>query len=230
MGDVGPELSIGEFATLSHLSVRTLRRYHEAGLLEPAAVDPLTGYRYYSAGQIPPAQVIRRLRDLDVPLAEIKAILATGDPQRRAELITGHLRRLEGELDRTKAAVRSLRQLLRPDAEDLHVELRSVSARTLATITGHVRRDEANAWYDAAMAELDAAFPVAERVGPPGGRYANELFTEGSGSMTVFRPVRDPRESGRIAVSELPPPSLPSPCITARITTSTSPTGASALG
>jgi DNA-binding transcriptional MerR regulator len=39
-------LTIGEFATLSHLSVRTLRRYHEAGLLEPAAVDPSTGYRY----------------------------------------------------------------------------------------------------------------------------------------------------------------------------------------
>ena len=132
-------LTIGEFATLSHLSVRTLRRYHEAGLLEPAAVDPFTGYRYYSAEQIPPAQVIRRLRDLDVPLAEVKAILATGDPQRRAELITGHLQRLEGELDRTKAAVKSLRQLLRPGAADLHVELRSVPARTVAAISGRVR-------------------------------------------------------------------------------------------
>ena len=135
-------LTIGEFATLSHLSVRTLRRYHETGLLEPAAVDPFTGYRYYSAEQIPPAQVIRRLRDLDVPLAEVKAILATGDPQRRAELITGHLLRLEGELDRTKAAVMSLRQLLHPGAADLHVELRSVPPRTVAAISSHVRRDE----------------------------------------------------------------------------------------
>ncbi len=202
MSGVSPGLTIGEFATLSHLSVRTLRRYHEAGLLEPAAVDPSTGYRYYSAGQIPPAQVIRRLRDLDVPLAEVKAILATGDPQRRAELITGHLRRLEGELDRTKAAVRSLHQLLRPDATDLQVDLRSVPARTVAAVSGHVRRDEAIAWYDGAMAELDAAFPATERAGPPGSRYANELFTEGSGTMTVFRPVREPRESGRITVCE----------------------------
>jgi DNA-binding transcriptional MerR regulator len=91
-------LTIGEFATLSHLSVRTLRRDHGTGLLEPAAIDPVTGYRYYSAEQIPRAQVIRRLRDLDVPLAEVKAILATGDPRRRAELITGHLQRLEREL------------------------------------------------------------------------------------------------------------------------------------
>ncbi len=202
-GCVRPGLTIGEFATLSHLSVRTLRRYHEAGLLEPAAIDPLTGYRYYSAAQIAPAQVIRRLRDLDVPLAEVKAILATSDPQRRAELITGHLRRLEGELDRTRAAVVSLRQLLRPGTADLQVELRSVPTRTVAAIGGLVRRDEALAWYDKAMAELDAAFPAAEHVGPPGGRYANELFTEGCGTMTVYRPVREPRESGRIIVCEL---------------------------
>jgi DNA-binding transcriptional MerR regulator len=197
-------LTIGEFATLSHLSVRTLRRYHETGLLEPAAIDPVTGYRYYSAEQIPPAQVIRRLRDLDVPLAEVKAILATGDPQRRADLITGHLQRLERELGRTMAAVTSLRQLLRPDTADLHVELRSVPARTVAAISGHLRRQDVQPWYDNAMAELDAAFPAAERTGPPGGRYANELFTKGAGAMTVFRLVREPRESGRITVTELP--------------------------
>ena len=54
------------------------------------------------------------------------------------------------------------------------------------------------------MAELDAAFPPAERTGPPGGHYANELFTHGSGALTVFRPVREPRGSGRIEVVDLP--------------------------
>jgi hypothetical protein len=49
-------LTIGEFATLSYLSVRTRRRYREAGLLEPAAIGPSAGYRYYSAEQIPPAR------------------------------------------------------------------------------------------------------------------------------------------------------------------------------
>jgi DNA-binding transcriptional MerR regulator len=63
-----PGLSIGEFAQVTQLSVRTLRRYHEAGLLEPAAVDPSSGYRYYASTQIPAAQVIHRLRELDMPL------------------------------------------------------------------------------------------------------------------------------------------------------------------
>ena len=197
-------LTIGEFSTLTHLSVRTLRRYHEARLLEPETVDPFTGYRYYTANQIPAAQVIHRLRELDVPLADVKAVLATEDPQRRADLIAGHLQRLEDDLDRTRAAVRSLRQLLRPDVRDLQVELRSVPARTVAAISGAVRHDHVAAWYDAAMAELDAAFPAAERTGPPGGRYANELFTQDAGAVTVFWPVRDPRSLGRIEVLELP--------------------------
>jgi DNA-binding transcriptional MerR regulator len=84
-------LTIGEFSTLTHLSVRTLRRYHEGGLLEPETIDPFSGYRYYTAGQIPTAQVIHRLRELDVPLADVKAILATEDPERSAGLVAGHL-------------------------------------------------------------------------------------------------------------------------------------------
>ncbi|MEV0714812.1 MerR family transcriptional regulator [Asanoa sp. NPDC050611] len=201
-----PGLTIGEFAALTHLSVRTLRRYHEAGLLEPAHVDRFTGYRFYTAEQIPPAQVIHRLRELDVPLAEVKSILATDDPGRRTELIARHLQRLEAELDRTRAAVVSLRQLLQPDAAELLVELRSVPARTVAAISDRVTQADVITWYAAAMAELDAAFPT--RTGPPGGRYANELFTEGAGAVSVWHPVADPRAQGRIEALELPPVDL----------------------
>ena len=204
-------LTIGEFAAVSHLSVRTLRRYHEAGLLEPATVDPFTNYRYYRPDQIGTAQVIHRLRQLDMPLAEVKSILATDDPEERAALVAGHLRRLEAELDRTRAAVVSLRRLLRPPAAEvaIEVELRSVPARSVAAVsTPAVRREDALAWFDTAMEELDAAFPPGERTGAPGGQYANELFTEGIGAMTLYRPVRRPRSAGRIEVVELPPTDL----------------------
>ncbi|MET9258795.1 MerR family transcriptional regulator [Amycolatopsis sp. NPDC004079] len=53
-----------------------LRHYHQAGLLEPADVDPDTGYRRYTADQLPAAQVIRRFRELGMPLEEIRAVLA----------------------------------------------------------------------------------------------------------------------------------------------------------
>lgn len=197
-------LTIGDFAQLTRLSVRTLRRYHEAGLLEPASVDPATGYRYYTSGQIPGAQVIHRLRELDMPLAEVRRVLATGDPQARAELIGGHLRRLEDRLDRTRAAVTSLRQLLEPDVERLEVELRSVPTRTVAAVSGTAELDEVLTWYDEAMAELDAAVGTHERLGPPGGLYDNELFTAGRGTVVVYWPVDNVRASGRVVKRLLP--------------------------
>jgi DNA-binding transcriptional MerR regulator len=198
-------LTIGEFAQLTHLSVRTLRRYHESGLLAPATVDPSSGYRYYTSAQIPAAQVIHRLRELDVPLAEVAGILAADDPQERAGLIAGHLQRLEAQLDRTRAAVTSLRQLLAPGVTQIQVRLRSLPARTVAGISGTVDHGGVLAWYDAAMAELDEAVAGCEVSGPPGGRYANELFTAGRGDVLVYRPVTGPPPArGRVVPVVLP--------------------------
>jgi DNA-binding transcriptional MerR regulator len=195
-------LSIGEFSRLTHLSVRTLRRYHDAGLLEPAAVDDATGYRYYTAEQIPAAQVIHRLRELDVPLPEVGRILHSPEPGARAALVAEHLQRLESELDRTRAAVTSLRRLLRPDPAPLEVELRAVPATTVAAVEGDVAADEVIAWYAGAMAELDAV--AGEPTGVPGGLYDNALFERGRGHVLVYRPVADPPRSGRVRPVTLP--------------------------
>lgn len=193
-----PGLTIGEFAQLTQLSVRTLRRYHDGGLLEPARVDPITGYRYYTSEQIPTAQVIHRLRELDVPLADVREVLATGDPDVRAEVLATHLARLEDQLDRTRAAVRSLHRLLRPAPPPLRVELRSVPAQTVAAVQDVVALDDVVDWYAGAMAELDATLGPAADSGPPGGVYENELFTEGRGHVLVYRRTRDVPTLGRV--------------------------------
>jgi len=86
---------VGDFSRATHLSVKTLRHYHQVGLLQPATVNPDTGYRYYSAHQIATAQVIRRLRDLEMPVADVKAVLAAPDAPARNALIAAHLNRLE---------------------------------------------------------------------------------------------------------------------------------------
>jgi DNA-binding transcriptional MerR regulator len=88
-------LTIGDFSRITHLSVKMLRRYHEAGLLVPVDVDGQTGYRYYSTDQVPTAQVIRRFRDLGMPVREVREIVATADPDERSALISRHLERLE---------------------------------------------------------------------------------------------------------------------------------------
>ncbi len=195
-------LSIGEFSQITHLSVRTLRRYHDSGLLEPARVDNSSGYRYYTADQIPTAQVIHRLRELEVPIGDVQRILRSPDPAVRAELVADHLRRLESQLDRTRAAVASLHRLLQPEPADLDVELRHTPATTVAAVEGDVDRDDVLDWYAGAMAELDAVVPA--RSGSPGGLYDNSLFETGRGHLLVYRPTADPPHIGRVHPVTLP--------------------------
>jgi effector-binding domain-containing protein len=102
-------------------------------------VNQDTGYRYYAAGQIPTAQVIRRLRDLEMPVAEVRAVLAAPDAAARNALIAAHLDRLEAELAQTRAAVESLRNLLQPSDGVTPVERRSVPATVFVPVEGRVR-------------------------------------------------------------------------------------------
>jgi len=55
-------MPIGEFSDRSGLSAKRLRTYAAEGLLAPAAVDPGSGHRYYSPGQLGDARVIDALR------------------------------------------------------------------------------------------------------------------------------------------------------------------------
>jgi len=94
-------LTIGDFSRITHLSVKTLRHYHDVGLLRPARVDGRTGYRYYGLDQVPTAQVIHRFRQLGMPVGEVRELVAVSDPDDRATLIANHLARLEEQLDQT---------------------------------------------------------------------------------------------------------------------------------
>ncbi len=171
-------LSIGDFSRATHLSIKTLRHYHRLGLLEPSAVDPDTGYRRYTTLQIPAAQVIRRFRDLDMPLEQIRAVLEAPDLRSRNQLITAHLSRLEQELARTQGAVASLRDLLADPADVAPVSHRRVAATQAAAITSVVSVGDLLPWFLGALGELYATLDASgiPPAGPAGGSYAAALF------------------------------------------------------
>jgi DNA-binding transcriptional MerR regulator len=200
-------LTVGDFSRATHLSVKTLRHYHQVGLLEPATVNPETGYRYYSVTQIPTAQVIRRLRDLEMPVADVKAVLAAPDAAARNTLITAHLSRLEAELAQTRAAVESLRDLLQPPASAAAIERRSVPAAAAAGIAAVVDRADVLAWWEGALGELRATVRAQHvgAAGPSGGVFASELFQHDRGEAMVFVPVQGPvRPIGRVTPLTVP--------------------------
>ena len=192
------ELTVGEFSRMTHLSVKTLRHYHQVGLLEPAKVNPETGYRYYSAEQIPQAQVIRRLRDLEMPVPEVKAVLAAPDVSIRNAVISAHLDRLETELGKIHTAVDSLRSILATPEPAVAIELRTTRPMAALGVAEMVDRDDVLAWWQGALGELRGVVRAQglDVTGPSGGLYASELFQHGRGQATVFIPLE--REAGAI--------------------------------
>jgi DNA-binding transcriptional MerR regulator len=204
---VTASLTIGDFSRATHLSIKTLRHYHRVRLLEPAVVDPDTGYRRYTTDQITAAQVIRRFRDLDMPLEEIRAVLAAPDPRTRNQLISAHLARLEQGLVRTQQAVASLRDLLADPAAVAPVSHRRIEATMAASITAVVAIGDLLPWYLGALGELYATLDAcgAGAAGPAGGIYASELFSDELGEATVFVPTRSEIQSlGRVTPIVVP--------------------------
>ncbi|MGH2974497.1 MAG: MerR family transcriptional regulator [Solirubrobacterales bacterium] len=202
-----PRVSIGQFAAAAHLSVKTLRHYHEVGLLEPSEVDPSSGYRYYSYEQIPAAQVIRRLRNLDMPVADVKAVLGASDPDARHRLILEHLGRLEAQLAETQAAVGELQDLLGRTQVEQAVERRTVTATPALAIHDVVDRADVLAWWHGALGELRAIVTAQglRQAGPPGGLYATDIFEHDRGGATVFIPVDGTaRAIGRVTPQLIP--------------------------
>lgn len=102
-------LSIGRFARLSGLSIGALRHYDELGVLRPAAVHPETGYRSYARVQLESARLVARLRSLEMPLAEIRAMLAS-DASGRAERLARHRARMQARTTRLQRIVHQLSQ------------------------------------------------------------------------------------------------------------------------
>ena len=183
-------LSIGDFSRMTQLSVKTLRHYHDVGLVAPHHVDPATGYRYYSLDQVPTAQVVRRLRALSMPEADQRTVLAAAPDERNA-VISAHLGRLEARLASTQAAVEALHTILDRPADGPPVQHRSVPPTTALAVHTEIDRDELPQWFAGAVTELlaEVRSQGLSRTGAPGGLYGFDIFASDRGAATVFVPV-----------------------------------------
>lgn len=139
--------SIGEMARDSGLGVSALRFYDRAGVLVPAWVDPVSGYRWYEPEQLEEAQLLARLRRAGMPLADIRLVLASwsgADTDLVRKLLKAHLRRLEQGLSDARSELSALRALL-DHRENVMTSLRiatvqlSIAAPDLAAALDTVR-------------------------------------------------------------------------------------------
>lgn len=204
-------LRIGPFSRASWLSIKALRAYHEAGLLVPAEVDPHTGYRSYSTAQLADAAVIRRLRQLDMPLEAIRQVLDARDPAVTRKVLTEHGAALEERLGETQRAVDDLYAALEAPALHATVHRRHEPARTVLTFAGTVTEAEWTPFLDQARHLLSDAASATDAVvdGPFGACYP-PLLDDNVQEVLAFVPVATApllpaaTQSAGVAVGELP--------------------------
>jgi DNA-binding transcriptional MerR regulator len=110
--------SIGEFSKITGLTVKTLRFYHEKGILPPAHVEQETGYRYYDSRQIDKARIVTQLRSLEFSLDQIGSMLENYHDE--ADILV-HLERhkqvIADKMRQYRGVAASLDQIIRKEKE-----------------------------------------------------------------------------------------------------------------
>jgi DNA-binding transcriptional MerR regulator/effector-binding domain-containing protein len=203
-------LRIGAFSRAASLSVKALRFYHEIGLLVPAAVDPVSGYRSYSSDQLIDATVIRRLRELDLPLDDVRTVLDARDPEVTGKVLAAHRAELETRLESLQAAVDELYAAVETPSLHTGAHRRREPAITALEVEGSVEVTELLSFVIPAVGRLvDAAVASGAVVdGPLGAAFPTQL--DDTQEVQMFLPVAGAplldaatRASG-VRIAELP--------------------------
>ncbi|HEY0002948.1 MAG TPA: MerR family transcriptional regulator [Actinoplanes sp.] len=151
--------TIGDFAGLGRVSVRMLRHYDAIGLLRPAHVDPHSGYRYYTAAQLPLLNRVLALKDLGFTLQQVQTMI---DNQVDAGELRGMLRLrradLAAQVERDTARLAQVDARLRMIESEGHMNTGDVILKTIPTIRV--------AMLSATATSYDAPSDITENLSP----------------------------------------------------------------
>jgi DNA-binding transcriptional MerR regulator len=149
-------IRIGEFSKLVQVPVATLRYYDQVGLLKPVAIDRFTGYRYYSASQLPRLHRILALKGLGFSLEQIGAVL---DEELTPEQMRGMLRLRHAQIGQQLA--------------DMQSQLVEVEVRLQ-----QIEREEQLSTYDVLLKRVEPLLVASVRAILPNHSAVGPLFGE----------------------------------------------------
>jgi DNA-binding transcriptional MerR regulator len=202
-------LAIGMFSRASQLSIKTLRAYHEMGILVPAEVDRFTGYRMYTADQLADAAIVRRLRGLDLPLEQVRDVLHARDPEFTRQVLATHQVAMEARLAATERIVAELQSGSAP-VTHTPVHVRVEAATDTLYVRGKIKEADLGGW---AVAVFEKLFSIAEQAevrlaGGPGMLYDPEIVDDEGEAVEAFvpisQPIAVPRSEREVSLGEVP--------------------------
>jgi DNA-binding transcriptional MerR regulator len=184
-------IPIGRFSKMTRLSIKTLRRYDELGLLVPAVVDPSSGYRYYTYSQANRAEAIRILRRLDMPLEQVRELLESEDTQVAAKLLQLHRGRLEDELERHRRRLAFIERLIERQGRVMPYEVRvkDLPAQHVAAVRRTTSLETIGPDIADAFIRIGRALQGATMAGPPFVVFNDVIDEERGGHIEVAAPV-----------------------------------------
>lgn len=201
---------VGDFSKLSQVSVKTLRYYDEIGLLKPVEVDRFTGYRYYSADQLPRLNRILALKDLGLALEQIARLLESDLPpaqlrgilrMKQAE-IAQHVEEEQARLARVEARLRQIEQ--EGEVSTYEVVIKKVPALRVASIRDVI---PSYSCQGRLWGELESCLAQqgVRPIGPCLTLYYDDEYRECDVDAAVCAPVdASARAEGRVKVYDLP--------------------------
>lgn len=200
---------IGEFSRFSQVTVKTLRHYDQLGLLKPVKVDRFTGYRYYSASQLPRLNRILALKDLGLSLEQIGDLLE-GDLS--PDQIRGILRlkqvEIQEQVQEEQARLARVEQRLKQIEQEetmptQEVVIKKAPPQAVASVRDTIPIAQVGQLFGEIFAYLGQR--QVNPAGPPVGIYYDEEFREEAVDVEVAVPVAGSvPESDRVKGQQLP--------------------------
>lgn len=187
-------LSIGTFSEMTRLSIKALRLYDQLDLLQPRHVDSQSGYRYYEADQLPRARMIRNMRDMDMPLAAIRQVLAALDssPAQAETLVREYASMRERQVERILAQVhqfiRNIQQETNPMT--LEVNVKTIASQQVLSVTRRVKVNKLNETIQKSLETL-YAFAEEKQTEAPFGIYHGSINEQEDGPIEICLPVAE---------------------------------------
>jgi len=137
-------LKIGEFSTLTGISIHMLRNYDNIGLLKPEQVDYQTGYRFYGEKQIVQANRIQVLKSLGFGLKEIAEVLINDTQDNRMKsFLINKINVKKDDIKKTQHQILQMQQALdeleKQYKYTLTVSIKRLPARRVISLRGYIK-------------------------------------------------------------------------------------------
>lgn len=201
-------IKIGDFSRISKVSIKTLRHYEHVGLLRPSHIDSVSGYRYYSARQLPRLTRILFFRKLGFSLSQIQSLLREDSSSLSfREILHARRRELLDNMKEDNSRLAQLETLLkRIEGEATFHQPELLMKETPASLIGSIRSTLSNyAELDGLFSRLDQQIPRTRRVPGRGAIWHRCLHADGVIDCEAFLFLRDEISvKGDFMVRELP--------------------------